>query len=408
MDEKEFQKKVLDGTEALAKQNNDLVSKFDNLDKETKKAFEELTKLKNAANDQAAIMTAIQKVQIGLQREQRMAFGDPVQRISADDGKRARFNALVRRACLKKDESLSEVHQKAMSEASSPGSTYIINELAKDIYDSLARFGAWNTLGVRQMGTRIQQMPVKTVRPIANFILTEGTSISDDANKAGVSVNLQAELIGVLLNISRQLIDDDSFDITADVMDDFIQAWNYRLDFAAFQGAGTADATNGGMTGLFPFATASVATTTHTTCATLTVDDFIKCLYAVDPVVLQRAAKWWVHPSILAKFIGIKDANGRPIFLTALEAPSFAGIGSILGYPVVPVQAAPSTDALSNNMTVFGDPQAMVVGIRTDFAFEASDDFKWDAYQRSFRGVGRAGVKGRKATALVALKTAAS
>ena len=40
--------------------------------------------------------------------------------------------------------------------------------------------------------------------------------------------------------------------------------------------------------------------------------------------------------------------------------------------------------------------------------FEASDQHKWNTLERSFRGWGRAGVKGRKASSLAILKTAAA
>ena len=42
----------------------------------------------------------------------------------------------------------------------------------------------------------------------------------------------------VLLNVSRQLIEDAEFDVTAIVMEDFQQAWNLRMDTAAFVGSG--------------------------------------------------------------------------------------------------------------------------------------------------------------------------
>jgi len=96
--------------------------------------------------------------------------------------------------------------------------------------------------------------------------------------------------------------------------------------------------------------------------------------------------------------LAIKDANGRPIFLTANEAPSLGGIGTILGFPVTLVGAAPSTNSASAKVAAFGDPQSFAVGVRKDFEIATSDQFKWDTFQISFRGVGRAGAIGRAAT----------
>lgn len=416
MPEEQFQQKVLDGLSAaenevkvVKTQQQKLLENYDNLDKETKKAFEELTRLKNAANDVAGMVIAIQKVQGQLRREQRMAFGDPIQRMLSNEETRERLNCAFRLAA----DMNGDMHRlmapriKALGEDTSPGSTLITTDLLREIYDTLASFGKWNTLGVRRMGTKLTAMPVKTVRPIANFILTEGGTISDDANKAGTSVNLEVEVIAVLINVSLQLLQDAEFDVTPDVLGDFVEAYNFRLDVAAFIADGTADATNGGMTGLFNFGTAAAAGAGNTLAENLDLQDFVRCLTTVDVAVLSRMARWWIHPQILARFILVRDANGRSIFLTATEAPTLGGIGTILGYPVELVNAAPSTNAAGAKVAAFGDPNSLVVGIRQDFGFEASDHHKWNTLERSFRAYGRAGTKGRRALGSAILTTAA-
>src|SRR5205814_9712824 len=164
--EAEFQKKVLDGVTSLQEENKTmkqqqetLLKNYDNLDKQTKTAFEDLTKLKNAANDFAAIQQSLQKVQLQMKREQRMAFGSPIERIMADDELRTRFNVAIRMAvdsggdmqklCAPLIKSLPQPATK-IGEDTSPGSTLIVtDELAREIYDTLAQLGSWSTLGVR-------------------------------------------------------------------------------------------------------------------------------------------------------------------------------------------------------------------------------------------------------------------
>lgn len=424
MEEKEFQTKVLDKVgavkSAVEAQNTEiksvqtkqdaLVANYDQLDKDTKKAFEELTTVKNENKSIGDALVAVKKVVTALKHEERMAFGNPIERISRNEEKRTRLNAAVRLAMDANGDMrrVSDPLIKALGEDASPGSTLIDDALAQDIYDTLAMYGVWNTFGVRRLGTKTTKFPVKTVRPIANFILTEGGTISDDTNKAGTSVSLEVEAIAVLLNVSLQLLMDSDFDVTADVMNDFAEAFSYRLDWAALQADGTSDATDGAMTGVFAGGTASTAATGNTTMETLDLEDFTKCLTTVDAGVLTRMCRWWMHPQLLVRALHVKDLNGRPIFLTATEAPTPGGIGSILGYPVIAAQAAPSTNAAGAKVAVFGDPEAMVVGVRQDYMFEASDQHKWDALQRSFRGWGRAGTKIRRALGLAVLTTAAS
>lgn len=429
MTEPEFQDKVLRSIEAVGEETKavktkqeTLVADFDRLQKETKSAFEDLTKLKTSANDQAASAVAftrkLKEIEGLLRSEVRMAFGDPARRISVCPEKRTLFNALIRAAVLGNGEKLPEkftksieesgLRQRALGEDTSPGSTYIIDDLLAEIYDTLAMFGVWNTFAVRRLGTKITKMPVKTARPVANFVLTEAGTIADDTAKAGTSVNLEVEVIAALLNVSLQLVQDAEFDVTADVLNDFAEAYSNRLDHAAINAAGAANGTDGGMTGVFQGGTAATADTGDTSVEVLEFEDVTRCLLTVDPVVLQRPARWWMHPQILVRLLSIKDSNGRPIFLTAMEAPAAGSIGTILGYPVTPAHAAPSTNAASAKVAVFGDPNGNVVGVRQDFTFEASDHHRWNTFERSFRGVGRAGTKIRRAQAFAVLTLSAT
>ena len=183
----------------------------------------------------------------------------------------------------------------------------------KEIYDTLAQYGDWATLGVRRLGTKVTNFPVKTARVTAQWLTTEAAAIADDTNEAGTTMTLTVLPNAVLLNVSRQLIEDAEFDVTAMVMEDFQQAWNLRLDTAAFTGNGTADGNNGGFTGLFNAGIKATAAQGNTSAGTLDFDDVTRCLNTVAPVVLKRRPRWWMHPQMLVKLMGIKDNNGRPI-----------------------------------------------------------------------------------------------
>jgi HK97 family phage major capsid protein len=400
---------------AVRSQQDELVQNYDQLDKNTKKAFEDLTALKKTANDSNASFQAfelkIKEIQQRLRWEQRAAFGDPVKRIQADEELRTRFNAAIRMAVDKNGDMVrttADMVKRALGEDSSPGSTLINDALQREIYDTLSMYGIWNTFAVRQTGTKTTKFPVKTVRPVAGFILSEGSGqIADDTNKAGTSVDCVMEVIAVLLNVSVQLLEDSEFDVTADILDDFAEAFAYRMDWACLQADGGADSTDGGMTGIFGGgATAAAAASGNTTVETTDFEDWTKCLLTVDPIVLNRNARWWMHPQVLVRALSVKDLNGRPIFLTATEAPTKGGIGSILGYPTVPAFAAPTANTTSSKVAVFGDPNGLVVGVRKGFTFEASDHHKWDYLQRSFRGYGRVGTKIRRALSFACLTLA--
>jgi len=403
--DEQFRKTVLEGVGHVRKTTDEMVAKYDNLDTTTKKAFEDLTKLRGEQTDLQSKVDAIQRIGVALQRESRMANADPIARIAACEEKRTLLNALVRKAASARnpDVRLSEAQRKALNTADSPGSTHLVSDLASDIYDTLSSYGIWSTFAVRNLGTKTTILPVKTVRPVAAWRTSEGGAISDDTNKAGTSGNADVRTMAVLINVANELLQDAEIDVTSDVMMDFAEAIAYRLDWSALQADGTSDATDGGYTGVFAGGTAATAAAGNVTAEGLQLEDFLRCLTTVDAGVLTRPCKWWIHPQIIARLLAVRDSNGRPIFLTANEAPTFGGIGSLLGYPVVPSFAAPSTNAGGAKVAVFGDPAGMVIGVRRDFEFAASTEAGFGDYETVFRGVMRAAVKIRRAEAFAVL-----
>jgi HK97 family phage major capsid protein len=406
MENQEFQTKVLGGVETLQTEQKAVKQEVATLSQETKGAIAEINRIKSVTNDQAVLLQQIQRAQVSLRSDIVRANGDPIRRIMSDENKvRSILKTLLLAGAGAKMELRPEA--KALLESSTPGSTVINNEVAQDVYDVLSTYGAWSTLGVRSVSKYLQTMPVKTARPVALWMLTGAGQIGADSNKAGTSVNLTMLDMGVLIGVARALIEEADIDVVADVLADFGEACAYRLDWAAFAADGSNDTTDGNYTGIASGGTAATAANGNTTVSALDVDDFVKCLTTVAAGTLRRACKWWVHPSIMAKIVLVKDANGRPVFQNALEAPAPNAIGSILGYPVVLADAMPSTDSAGNVVAVFGDPQGCAVGIRKQFEFAASDSFYFDYNQIAYRGVMRAGVIIRAATAFAKLTLAA-
>ena len=418
MTEAEFQAKVLDtqkqAEEKSKKAIDEITLKFENAEKDTKKAYDALMKsLKDQSAKTEEIELANKKLNLQIAKERSNNLGNPLQRITSDEEKCARMAAVICRGhgfgpLAQKVLKQAGIIGKAEGEDSGFGADLITPDLEKDIYDSLPLYGAWNTLGVRRLGTKVTEFPVKTARALAQFITTEGAAIAEDSTKAGTSVTATVRPIGTLLSVSRQLLEDSPLDVVADVMNDFIEGNAQCMDYAGFSGNGTVDATNGGFTGIFNAGTAAVAASGHTSFGALTYNDVLSVLTSVDEVVLQRQARWWMHPFALVTLMGIKDTTGRPIFQSILERPAPNAIGSILGYPVTLVSNAPYTSGTSAPFAAFGDPQSAVMGLRHDFQFEYSDDYHFNTWQRAFRGISRIAFAVRKATAFAVLTTAAS
>jgi len=407
LDQGEFQEQVLEGVRSAESKSMKALSDVTRLDKATKATLEDITRLKKTANDQQANVEALTRklVQFDslMARERAAAFGKPGARVLGDEQLCAAFNALCRKALLAPGERLPEFVAKALGEDTSPGSTLIDDRLLTEIYHTLGEFGVWNTFAVRRMPTKQTKLPISTVRVLVNAILTEGGTIADDTGKAGTVLTLEVEVLAGLINVSMQLIEDSEFDMSQVLLEEFAEAYANRLDHFALNAAGGANGTDGGMTGAIQGGTAAPAAAGNTSTELTDFEDWLRCLTTVDPIVLKRMAKFWIHPQIVARALAVKDGNGRPIFLTAIEAPSLGAVGSILGYPVVMAFAAPSANAANAKIAVFGDPNGNVVGVRTDFRFEGSDHHRWNTLERSFRGWGRAGTKIRRSQSFAVL-----
>lgn len=417
-------KTAIDGIKAVQKSTETLLQNYDQLGKDTKSAMEELTKLKNQQADQGELLRSMQRINMSLRNEQRAAFGCPIQRIVGDKEKRELLVAMVVRslggevmdACgprirsLAKSLKLSDgIAQRDMDSGNTPGSTFLdTNEVERDIYDVLASFGAYRTLDVRYVSAKATEIPLKTARVAATFI-DEAADIGLDSTKAGSRTTLTPKKIAALINVSSELLEDDVVGAVMDLLNDMGESSAYRLDWAAFAADGGTDATDGGFTGMLGGAGTDVtAASGNTTVATLDFEDVVKVMAGAPSGILSRPCKWWLHPTILVKMLYIKDSNGRPIFNTAVEAPSPGSIGSILGAPVVQVHAAPSTDSAGARVAAFGDPQGMAVRIRRDIRFDRSEHYAFNTDEITFRSTMRAATKIKIATAIQVLKTAAS
>lgn len=414
-------KAILDGLKAVQTNQEKLLSNYENLTGETKKAMEELTKVKNEMNAVTQTVHALQKLQVQLKREERMAFGDPIQRLTKNEPAMLQFLGGLAQIGVMKNASRDgtpygkiakdcDEKLKALGLSSGLGATLITDELAGDIYHTLQTFGVWGGFDVSPMGQTEKDFPVQTADPEAYFI-DDNAEIPDDTNMTGTTVTAAAKQIPVLINVSNNLLEDATA-LGARVFEAFARACSKRVDFACLQADGTATGTgaklDGGNTGIFVGGTAAAAASGNTTVATLDLEDFIKCLTTVDAEVLSRPAAWWLHPQILARAMGVKDSNGRPIFLTSIEAPAFGALGSILGFGVRLANAAPTADTASAKVAVFGDPRGLAVGMRKMPTFASSDQFRFNYNQTSFRMIARAGVKIKKQGAFAMLTLAAS
>lgn len=388
---------------------------------ETKKHVEEMHKAIKACegldSDVKQVMTTMAKMEARLANVRREVSGDPQAKIVQDEEMRAIVIAAAKsyhlqrngRAIPKEIQTAQERfaailsgEKKALTGGTGAGSNYIDDELATQVYQLAATYGRWAGFDVMRPGARTTKLPVDTTDPTMVW-MTEGTAPSE-ASYNGTQVSLAIRTLFGWVGISNELLEDDEIGLANHLLTKFFRATAKKLDHAIFSADGTNDATHGDFEGIFNFGTAYDLAATKDALSDVTFENFIGLVAGADEALIESpTTRWWSHPQILVQLLGIKDANGRPIFLTSLEAPAAGGIGSILGYPVVTANAAPSAVAAEEPIMAFGDAMGLAVGIRRDMEFASSMDVKFTDNQTVFRQVARAGTKIKAATAFEVL-----
>jgi HK97 family phage major capsid protein len=401
---------------------DEMTAKIEDAPKEIKKFQDELTAIKRVCNDSDANMKALEK-KVGeykgiIARQAALNYGDPVERFLSDPDKRLWMNAMVR-AVGAPNIALSEKHAAVLKAFtgvdSSLGAATIPTEWLSEVYSLLSTFGIFSTFGlITGISARTVTIPMATARPAGVWIgagtggTVEGTA-GTEGSFTGSSVNLTIQTLMAFVGITRELIQDASTDISGYATRELFQSIASKLDDAALTADAGADQTDAGYRGVFDAAALNVqmkaqALASATTVAATLLSDWVRCRTTVNAAVLSRPTKWWMHPYILSSAVLVRDANGRPIFQTALEAASPGAIGSILGSPVILGDACPTTDSTGAKVAVFGDPMGQAVGIRQDFEIQQSEHFRFTSNQIVYRALTRAGVQIKSATGSTTLK----
>lgn len=382
---------------------------------ETKKQVEELHKsiktFDGLAGDVKTFFEKQKQLDERLANIRREVNGDPLKRIVEDEEMRSLLLAPARGAFLraKGREVSKEIAQaeqrmsdiisgKALTGAATPGSIVINQELVKAIYQLVAMYGRWADFDILRPSARTVKIPVDTSDPTAVWA-TEGAAPSE-GSYAGSQVTLDIKKILVWIGVSNDLLEDDEIGLASHLMNKFARAIAKKLDHACFVADGTDDATHGNFEGIFEFGTAYDLPATKDTIAELDLSHFTGLVAGADEALTESAnSRWWGHGQILVQMLNVKDSNGRPIFLTALEAPAAGGVGSILGYTFTKSNLCPKTVAAEAPFLAFGDPMGLAVAVRTDMEVATSDQVKFTEDQTVFRGRMRAGTKIKQATA---------
>jgi HK97 family phage major capsid protein len=204
---------------------------------------------------------------------------------------------------------------------------------------------------------------------LSTYLVGEGSNVTD--SKLSLSqVSLDSKKIGGAAAISYELTDDASINVADLVTLQLGKAFAKGIDVAGFNGDGTADDTNLGVTGLKNALAAGCKVTGAAGGWTaLTLANFQKAI-AIVPEYVDAEMYWcctrvFFYSVMLPLYAALGGATSADIVAAYGSNPMF------LGYPVKFTQVMPKTTAIDQICAYFGDfDTAMIYGIRKNITIE--------------------------------------
>jgi len=220
------------------------------------------------------------------------------------------------------------------------------------------------------------------------------------------SVTLGAYKLGVLVQISQELLADEGFDVTGFVASQAGMLIGVAADTAYVAGTGTTQPT-----GFTSSASTGVqaATGTGSTVGLPTAgayangDGLVELYHSIIPQYRPRAS-WVMHDQTIKLVRKLKDTTGQYLWQPALVAGQ---PDTLLGRPVYPDPHMPLISA-STSPIAFGDFKGYFIRDVTPLRFERSDDYAFGTDLISFRALYRTDGQLADTSAIKLYTTAAS
>lgn len=398
--------------------------RFDDLDRETKRGFDDLEIARRAGNA-GEIERAVRSAFAQMEREKRMAYGNPIAKyldanpehyefldvafrwIGGAKVDTGRLKPWIERGWLS-EEMFRRVFLPSDAMAPFP------QPVSENVLNLTLYFGAFRDFFV-PMPTEKTRFAKLTGVPNAYWINNTVTTLNNrqitaDTALAGANIDETANTLGTIIEASREVLNDGELVIVPTLLEALTQGLGKGIDYAIFQGNGADDQTNGLITGIFADGNipATAAGLGETEVKLMTRASFCNAVGAISAGALQRPenCRWWIHPSFIGILLQIKDGqSGQYLLRTPSQT---GGEFELVGYPVTWAAQAPSTNGANKKIGAFGNRGAYLAAIREDVEVMSADGQKLNQNIRQIRGLIRGVCQTRDANSLTVLSTAAA
>lgn len=273
---------------------------------------------------------------------------------------------IIKGIIYNRPELFSERYKSFLNETTGSEGGYLVPQ---EWYNQILKFV--NESGIVRKNATVIKMSRKELAipkldrlPSFSFV-TEG-SMKPVSNPTFAQVVLSRKDGGFIVIFSKQLIDDESFDIMGFVSRLAAQIISRTEDLAGFKGI------SGKIDGLFTNGIGtSILEVNGTSFTNIKYDDIINLISTV-PSETHRNSKWYMHRTIYGMLKSMKYDGSQEYIITPDERKS----NMLEGYPVVLTDQAfaLSEDAPDRAFIAFGDLQYMILGTRNSLSIDYSKD----------------------------------
>ena len=260
----------------------------------------------------------------------------------------------------------AEYRAKVMTVGTDADGGYLVPDLTEArILEILKTAGqARQLMTVMPMTGNVLTIPAELVKPTVSWV-GEGVSIAV-SNATLQPITLTPKKAAVVAALTNELMQDANPDIGNYVMKAMAESYYIAEDTAIF-GSATSP-----FTSLFYLSNTFGATTTQAAANAVVAPTYallVSTLLAIDQAKLLGAT-WMMSRSVFALVKNILDGNSLPIFSPASEnVPA-----TILGYPVVIVEKAPSSATVNDKVyTIIGNAKTSIIGDVAGMQFAVSN-----------------------------------
>jgi HK97 family phage major capsid protein len=256
--------------------------------------------------------------------------------------------------------------------------TSFYDQLVAHMIETSSVLGAGVTILNTNSGETIQ-IPKTTAHSSAAIVAEAGTIGTSDP--AFGQASLGAYKYGVMLQLSRELVDDTSVDLEGYLAMETGRALGNALGAHLISGTGTSQPR-----GILADTTLGVTTSTGVV-GVPSADNLIDLYYSViAPYRNSRNAAYLMKDTTVGALRKVKDTTGQYLWQPSLQAGEPDRFGSV---PVLTDPFMPAT-ALNAKAVVFGDFSRYFVRLVGGVRFERSDEFAFSTDLITYRALLRA------------------